>query len=336
MSFCLVGRGAILLATLFVRAGATETLPWLCDERGGCWPQTWLIGCMKCSSTSFFYWLNQNRGVCAAAVVEHVSSNSKETNFWTRNSTRNSDGAAFPTLYPAARRGECAGGFVEATPTNMRVPATPGALAAALPAAFRGALRFVAVLREPVSRDVSDYYMQKRRGEKKGKGAGCPACRGHMQRYETFAACRLDRAAAALAAGGRNGTWAEAYDVYRRKCAEGLHSGFYARQLENWVAHFPRRHLFVVELGWLASRFDDASRRVSAFLRLPAPAGAEAFPDTGHNRTKDQKTIACAVRDRLEALYAPENERLYAFLAAEQGPDDEPPFPRFARYPCEG
>ena len=139
MSFCLVGRGAILLATLFV-AGATESLPWLCDERGGCWPQTWIIGGMKCGSTSFFYWLHHNRGVCAAAVVEHVSSNSKETNFWTRNSTRNSDGAAFPTLYPAARRGECAGGFVEATPTNMRVPATPGALAAALPAAFRGAL----------------------------------------------------------------------------------------------------------------------------------------------------------------------------------------------------
>ena len=143
MSFCLVGRGAILLATLFVRAGATESLPWLCDERGGCWPQTWIIGGMKCGSTSFFYWLHNNRRVCAAAVVEHVSSNSKETNFWTRNSTRNSDGAAFPTLYPAARRGECAGGFVEATPTNMRVPATPGALANALPAAFRGALRFV-------------------------------------------------------------------------------------------------------------------------------------------------------------------------------------------------
>ncbi|KAH8052172.1 hypothetical protein JL722_10272 [Aureococcus anophagefferens] len=186
----------------------------------------------------------------------------------------------------------------------MRVPATPGALAAALPAAFRGALRFVAVLREPVSRDVSDYYMQKRRGEKKGKGAGCPACRGHMQRYETFAACRLDRAAAALAAGGRNGTWAEAYDVYRRNSAG-------------------------------SQRASTTPRGASAFLRLPAPAGAEAFPDTGHNRTKGQKTIACAVRDRLEALYAPENERLYAFLAAEQGPDDEPPFPRFARYPCE-
>ena len=45
-----------------------------------------------------------------------------------------------PASATAARRGECAGGFVEATPTNMRVPATPGALAAALPAAFRGAL----------------------------------------------------------------------------------------------------------------------------------------------------------------------------------------------------
>ena len=30
----------------------------------------------------------------------------------------------------------------------------------------------------------------------------------------------------------------------------------------------------------------------------------------------------------------PENEKLYAYLAATRGPAEEPPFPRFERMPC--
>ena len=40
------------------------------------------------------------------------------------------------------------------------------------------------------------------------------------------------------------------------------------------------------------------------------------------------------IRQKIEAAYAPENEKLYAYLAATRGPAEEPPFPRFERMPC--
>ena len=83
----------------------------------------------------------------------------------------------------------------------------------------------------------------------------------------------------------------------------------------------------------------DAARRIGAFLRFPELRDAAPFPHS--NRAKDgqaQKTILCDVRDRLEAVYAPENEKRYAYRSrresATDGPAEEPPSPRMPRMPC--
>ena len=300
---------------------------------GKCWPATWILGGQKCGSTSVWVWLKKKStyGVCGAVIPPEAEDrrtyHEKETHFWTPRHTKTAypntaslgpaDAARqFTALYPASKlRNECPNGFVEGTPDNLRSAEAPRLLRAALPLPFRPELRFVAVLREPVARDLSAYNHQNRLAT-----SWCAACPpgGRNGTYEAYANCRLET---------------------KRKCEQGLDIGFYEAQLRAWAAAFSRRQIAVFEFGWLLANKADAERRIGEFLRFPTLRGAANFPLANKSERDDgtqppQKTIRCHVRDRLEAAYAPENEKLYAYLAATRGPAEEPPFPRFERMPC--
>ncbi|KAH8063382.1 hypothetical protein JL722_2550 [Aureococcus anophagefferens] len=278
-------------------------------------------------------WLKKKStyGVCGAVIPPEAEDrrtyHEKETHFWTPRHTKTAypntaslapaDAARqFTALYPASKlRSECPNGFVEGTPDNIRSAEAPRLLRAALPLPFRPELRFVAVLREPVARDLSAYNHQNRLAT-----SWCAACPpgGRNGTYEAYANCRLET---------------------KRKCEQGLDIGFYEAQLRAWAAAFSRRQIAVFEFGWLLANKADAERRIGGFLRFPTLRGAANFPLANKSERDDgtqppQKTIRCHVRDRLEAAYAPENEKLYAYLAATRGPAEEPPFPRFERMPC--
>ena len=300
---------------------------------GKCWPATWILGGQKCGSTSVWIWLKKKStyGICGAVIPPEAEDgrtyHEKETHFWTPRHTKTAypntaslapaDAARqFTALYPASKlRNECPNGFVEGTPDNLRNAEAPRLLRAALPLPFRPELRFVAVLREPVARDLSAYNHQNRFAT-----SWCAACPpgGRNGTYETYANCRLET---------------------KRKCDQGLDIGFYEAQLRAWAAAFSRRQIAVFEFGWLLANKADAEQRIGRFLRFPTLRGAANFPQANKSERDDgtqppQKTIRCHVRDRLEAAYAPENEKLYAYLAATRGPAEEPPFPRFERMPC--
>ena len=207
--------------------------------------------------------------------------------------------------------------------TQARAPAL---LRAALPEAFAAALRFVAVLREPVARDFSDFNHVVRKAT---PGA-------EESTYERHAACRLDRL-------GSGATY-DRRDRCDRASARGFDNdlaiGFYAEQLERWFAAFGPTRVFVVELAWLSAHFDDAEPRLASFLRLPAEGRRRASQLKRRNKASRkcgdscQRAMSCDIRDRLAAAYAPWNDRLYALLAATPRPDEEPPFAKFAAAPC--
>ena len=297
----------------------------LCRE-GGCWPATWILGGQKCGSTSVWSWLTRNHNVCGAVVPPKKPAwFEKETHFWDSDWVSHvshlapADAARqFTALYPASKLKECPNGFGEATPANIRSAEAPRLLRAALPAPFRSELRFIAVLREPIARDLSAYNHQTRIGV-----SWCSACRpGGNATYETYARCRL-------------GT-----KTTKTSCMQGLGVGFYEAQLRRWATAFSRRQILVLEFGWLIANEADAGRRIAAFLRFPALRAAATFPHSNaavaKSKAPPQTTIRCHIRDRLEAVYEPENEKLYAYLAATRGPAEEPPFPRFERMPCVG
>ncbi|KAH8060925.1 sulfotransferase family [Aureococcus anophagefferens] len=320
----------VLLAVAFhCGASATNGSLALCGE-AGCWPATWVLGGRKCGSTSVFEWV-ASRGVCVATAADGAPRwKRKETHFWNDHKVAAAPGAAaaFAGLYPRDER--CSRGFVEATPRNLhdaRAPASaPALLRAALPEVFAAALRFVAVLREPVARDFSDFNHVVRKAT---PGA-------EESTYERHAACRLDR----LGSGARY----DRRDRCDRASARGFDNdlaiGFYAEQLERWFAAFGPTRVFVVELAWLSAHFDDAEPRLASFLRLPAEGRRRASQLKRRNKASRkcgdscQRAMSCDIRDRLAAAYAPWNDRLYALLAATPRPDEEPPLARFAAAPC--
>ena len=123
----------------------------------GCWPAVFVIGAQKAGSTTVYDLLKGDLGFCGSSVH-------KETHYWPAAAARRPpplDGLAanFTRLFPRRRNPRaCAPGFVEATPANLRVPGVPALLRAALPdAAVAGYARFVAILREPVARDLSAF-----------------------------------------------------------------------------------------------------------------------------------------------------------------------------------
>ena len=297
----------------------------LCRE-GGCWPATWILGGQKCGSTSVWSWLTRNHNVCGAVVPPKKPAwFEKETHFWDSDWVSHvshlapADAARqFTALYPASKLKECPNGFHEATPANFRSAEAPRLLRAALPAPFRSELRFIAVLREPIARDLSAYNHQAQLGV-----SWCSVCRNATYAtYETYARCRLET------------------KTTKTSCMQGLDVGFYEAQLRRWATAFSRRQILVLEFGWLIANEADAGRRIAAFLRFPALRAAATFPHSNaavdNSKAPPQTTIRCHIRDRLEAVYEPENEKLYAHLAATRGPAEEPPFPRFERMPCVG
>jgi len=219
----------------------------------------------------------------------------------------------FTALYPASKLPGCPNGFVEATP-QLHSPSAARLLHAALPPPFESKLRFVVVLREPIARDLSAFNHQMRINR-----SWCPKClltSSTHQSYESYSRCRLDGKAGPLNTCDQNS---------------------YKAQLLIWAAAFSRRQIVVFEFGWLMANQADAARRIGAFLRFPALRHAVPFPHSNvaeKGGARPQKTILCDVRDRLEAVYAPENEKLYAYLTATPGPAEEPPFPRFPLMPC--
>ena len=295
----------------------------LCSA-GKCWPATWLLGGQKCGSSSVHSWLKKTYRICDWNFHGHRGRRGdtkrsyvgpKESHFW---SNQNKDELApgdaalqFTALYPASKLPGCPNGFVEATP-QLHSPSVARLLHAALPPPFESKLRFVVVLREPIARDLSAFNHQIR--VHRSWCSKCPLTNSTHQSYESYSRCRLEEKAL-------------------NTCAQTS----YEAQLLIWAAAFSRRQIVVFEFGWLMANQADAARRIGAFLRFPALRHAVPFPHSNvaeKGGARPQKTILCDVRDRLEAVYAPENEKLYAYLTATPGPAEEPPFTRFPLMPC--
>ena len=70
-----------------------------------------------------------------------------------RTAQRSADRDQITRLY---RREECESGcFVEGSPTNLRFATAPGTLESIMTLSERSRARFVVIVREPVSRDIS-------------------------------------------------------------------------------------------------------------------------------------------------------------------------------------
>lgn len=153
----------------------------------------------------------------------------------------------YRTRMPAARDEAIAG---DATPSYLF-----DADAVARIARYNPAMRWIVLLRDPVERALSHYYMERRRGRE--RWPLWPALL--LERW------RLRRGGAGMATASPRRTFS-----YRAR-------GDYAQQLDRLYARFPREHVLLLTSDELSATPAQCLQRVHAFLGLQTPAQTPAF-----------------------------------------------------------
>jgi hypothetical protein len=181
----------------------------------------------------------------------------------------------------------------EATPYAMFHPHAPMRLRDIAPRA-----RIIALLRNPVERAYSHYLLERSRGDE----------------VLSFAAA-LDAETGRLAGEEAKLVADPTYVSETHKHASYMSRGDYARQLERWLAVFPRDHLLILRSEDLYEQSANTFRRVTEFLNLPP---ADDIPFVAHNRSAGPP-LDPALRERLERHFAPLNAGLGSLLGWDPG-----------------
>ena len=169
----------------------------------------------------------------------------------------------------------------EATPSYLWWPP-----AAPRIRAYNPAIKWVLLLRDPVSRAYSHWNMGKERRD----------------RAPSFEAA-LDLEVRAQR--NRPG-------LYRHRSGNSLERGLYAQHLERLYAIFPREQVLVLRSEWLRDEPAATLARVHAFLGVE-PAGSMEVPVDAHVGRYD-RPMDPATRAKLKAFFAGEIGRLEALL----------------------
>lgn len=183
----------------------------------------------------------------------------------------------------------------EATPYALFHPLAPRRLREIAPAA-----RLIALLRNPVDRAYSQYFLERSGGHETLDFAAA------LDAEQT----RLDGEEARLA---REATYASA----PHKHASYLARGDYARQLERWLAIFPKEQILIIRSEDLYERTAETFAQVTQFLGISLTTPIQF---TAHNRSASPP-LDPAIRDRLSRHFIPLNARLAGLLGWDPGWD---------------
>ena len=305
-----------------------------CHEGVGCWPRVWLLGAQKAGTTSLFEFFVHHGGFCGARLIGVNKGKSdyfhKETKFWGRNDTQDPTRVsvnAYLELHPTNVL-RCDNGFIEGDTMLLSAVRTPGVLSAVMPPRLRTEFRFLAVLREHVSREMSWYNHAKRDGF---DGIFCSA--RHFLVYDDYAQCLLKRTGPG-AKERHLGLWRSVYDLH----------------LTKWAESFPRTNILVLAMDSILNDFSTCVSIIIDFLGID-PATISSYPRSlqqaadyrllklPHANVKPPSAaeqrdfVSCDVLATLQTFFGPWNDKLYSHLAADRlagiAPAVEPPFPKF-------
>lgn len=248
---------------------------------------------------------------------------SKETHFWDFAIYKTPASSQVPTLvreYMALFRPDrpCGNGFVEATPSLMNMPSLR-VIRSAVPDGLDQHMRFIVMLREPVSREVSSYLHQHRQRINWDRTNGVTGCWPlDAPTLDEYFGCLLN------------------LDVSNRTMGAFWY-GYYARQLQSWTAEFARSQILVLRFEHFTAAPHAFAPVVADFLDFDVSRAAQ-FQDLPHANAAapgQQLNLSCSVRDAVATVFAPTNADLYADLSADRAdnlaPPSEPAFPPFTR-----
>ena len=270
-------------------------------------PQLYLLGAQKAGSTSMYSMLMQDSSSCGSNMpgFRHKETHMLDTD---------SSGLTRERFTSVFRLERCKSGcFVEGTPTNIRAGEAPRTLFGLMTAAERAASKFLLVVREPVSRDISffNHKIANRREEKLYNIALYEEYTRH--RLLAWQQCAINGSASIVSS----------IDVYER-CQHGsnLDSGMYWPQILNWERSFGKEQILVVSSDAMFNEPPIMLRQVYAHLGLESLSGFSAkFPHSNEQEFQGKvDSIDCATKQSLRDLYKEWNQKLHDAQPGLQAP----------------
>ncbi|MEA3038718.1 MAG: hypothetical protein QOE79_1231 [Sphingomonadales bacterium] len=236
----------------------------------GALPNALIIGASKGGTTSVYRWLSRHRQVCASRV--------KEVRYFNGHFEQ---GPAWYAAQFEPKPGQTV--LIEASPSYLWDPDVPERVRSLL-----GEPKLIVLLREPVDRAWSQYWMKVRRGEEAGSFE--EVLRREAERFGPAGQMPSDGSVARTSYGRQS----------------YLGKGLYAPQIERWLSVFPRRCFHFIRSEDL---FRDPAAAMSGLLRfLDLPPmdlkGLEPF-NTGAYPPLDP-----ALHSKLAAVFADSNARV--------------------------
>ena len=220
-------------------------------------PNFFLLGAAKSGTTALYFWLETRPEV-------HLSS-PKEPYFFEDEYDRGLD-FYWQTYFARGYAGQPLVGDCRAA--HLYLPYVPSRIHATVPDA-----RLVAILRNPVERAFSHWWMQRCNGrEKLGFDAALRANRQAIEAGDSFEGERAEELWRARLMTSRD------HRGIRPVTARNLiEPGHYAQQLERYLEYFPRERLCVLLHDDLRAEPVPTLQRLAAFLGLD-PAQVESPP----------------------------------------------------------
>ncbi len=253
----------------------------------GALPDFVIVGAQKGGTTSLYHLLTQHPHVERAPV--------KEVHFFDRPERFEKGIEWYRRCFPPPRWKEGRRTITgEATPYYLFDPHAAERMAEVIPQA-----RLIALLRNPVDRAYSHYFMQRRHGQETGS-------------FEEAVEAEIAR----LADGEKEPSEHERGSGVSQGSSDLLARGIYVDQLLRWSRFFDDEQMLVLKSEDLFERPAHTLRVVLDFLELPQwePPAWEV-----RNKGDYEQKMDPEVRRWLEEYFEGHNRRLYEYLGVDFG-----------------
>lgn len=201
---------------------------------------------------------------------------------------------------------------VDATPGYIGKPKSLVMMKKMIPECIHKDLRFILVLREPLSRDLSWFNHLRQRNEPKSQK------KENQKQYERY----LERNI-------------KSYPSTSDKNI--LYRGRYVEQLEQFWRLFPRNQTLVFSYETLVDHYADSLRRVAEFLKIDeGPLLKRENEEQNAREFGGKLSVSDLPKELCEQgrkFFEESNSELYALMAQPGSPSLQPPFRRFPD-PC--
>lgn len=233
-----------------------------------------IIGQAKAGTSALFHYLSSHPSIVPPLV--------KEPHYWSIH--HHLGPTWYESLFPRLPEGS---GLItgEGSVTSLTVPETPARVRTGLPDA-----KLILLLREPVSRAYSEYWMHVRRREQ-------------LASFGEVMARELERSPRCPVEDGSSGV-GPLPDGYLTRSAALPH-------LKRWLAHFPAEQMLILRHEQMAADLPATMQRVCRFLGVA--------PFVPHDRRRHNEgsypPICPDLERRLREWFAPHERALEDFLA---------------------